>query len=244
MGTFLEMILTRLSVVICRMTAVLGLGGMAVLAGCGNSNQSPVDMLLGKLTRGGGSSENENAQVDPRSVITPAYLASLDNALLSARLPDRDGFATLTVISDASGVRTWRSADGVGVSLEQGLVVATRGLGADLMLAEVGQVSRAINAGGGSARRVMRYLDGENHELARSYDCRIVTEAVETIFLLGDQSRETVRLREHCAPAGGAAGTRGFDNFYWVGNRDGVMWQSYQWIGPDVGTMQLQLLKR
>lgn len=239
MGTVLEM---RRGAII---GAALALAGL--VAGCGPEAQNPLTRLVGSLVGQGQDTAapgQSAATVDPSRVLTAEYIASGSGPLLLATLPSRDGYATLSPVGRNGAVETWRSADGIGLSLTPpGLLVATRGLGPDLMLAETGAVVAALRAGEGDIRRVHRLLDGENHEDARAYDCRVVTETDEMIFLPGEQTRQTVRLREHCVPAAGQEDRKPFDNFYWTSFSGDVIWQSYQWLGPELGTIFLQRLR-
>lgn len=59
-------------------------------------------------------------------------------------------------------VQTWKLADGVSLSFLDAVLFSSRGLGADLMSADVSG-TRAMLAGDGSARhiRLHSYLDGE-----------------------------------------------------------------------------------
>ena len=137
-------------------------------------------------------------------------------------------------------VITWEAPDEVSISLAGGVLVATRGLGPDLMSAEVAQTRRMLAGAPMPARgypRLHSYLDGENRPQFDSYLCREAGRRPETITLRG-MTRQTVRVTERCT-----APDIGFVNEYWIG-ADGLLWRSRQWIGPRLGYLETSRLHR
>lgn len=99
---------------------------------------------------------------DPRSVLTRAMLNRQGQPTLLAELPKLSVSATMALFGRNGDVQTWKSADGVSLSFLDGVLVSSRGLGADVMSADVSG-TRAMLAGDGSARhiRLHSYLDGD-----------------------------------------------------------------------------------
>ncbi|MHC0052487.1 YjbF family lipoprotein [Actibacterium sp. D379-3] len=230
MGAVLAMIETSFRKYV-RLAVLLGL-----MAGCGTTRDEPLAVILGQLTAG------RDAAADPRAMITPEFLAGIDRPLLWAEIPTRDAVATLVILGRNGDWRSWVSGDGVGLNLYRGILGGTRGLGQDLMIADVSQVVPAVRRGSGSARRDHRYLDGENHEIRQTYTCRYVTQGSESIVLTGGAGHATRRIRETCTPDAGGAGMPGFENLYWIGTADGQIWKSRQWVGPQIGEISLEHL--
>lgn len=212
---------------------------LALLAACGTAR----DEALPKLITGLASRANDGAPATAdqvRAQITPEFLAQVTQPLLMAEIPSRDALATLVPIGVNGSWQSWASPDGVGLTLSRGILGATRGLGYDLLGADLTGVSGAIAAGQGTATRVHSFLDGENQVDQRIWTCRYVAEGRETITLTGGAQHATTRVQETCTPNG--AGT-GFENTYWRGTGDGVIRQSRQWAGPQSGYVLLQQLR-
>lgn len=192
-------------------------GAMLLLAGCG-------DLL-------------------PRGVGATGPRAESDRAgrpLLLARVPRLGTQARMRPSGRNGDVITWEAPDAVSVSLAGGVLVATRGLGPDLMSAEVTQ-TRAMLAGApmparGYAR-LHSYLDGEHRVQFESFLCRDAGRRPETVTLRG-MTRQTLRVTEICTSP-----DTDFVNEYWIG-ADGVVWRSRQWIGPRLGYLETSRLRR
>jgi len=156
-----------------------------------------------------------------KATLTPDRMARLNRPVLLTEIPGR-GAARMLAVARNGEVTTWQSADGIALSLRGGLVISSRGFGADLMSADVGAVRAALAAGGGTARRTHTYLDGENRTRRLDLSCRIAP--------MGGGA-----LRETCTGPGDLR----VDNRYRLDGRGGIV-QSAQWLGPGIGTMRLE----
>lgn len=156
---------------------------------------------------------------------------------VAATAPDLIGPERLDVVIPATGaqarlgpvarngdVTVWQTLDGITLSLRQGVLVGTRGLGDDLMSADAEGILRLLRgtAGDGPLPHIRSRLDGEDRTVFRSYQCR--RSAVSTdaglrrvdILCISPSDRHT--------------------NIYWLDSR-GVIVRSRQWIGPTLGHM-------
>lgn len=156
-----------------------------------------------------------------KATLTPERMARLNRPVLLTEIPGR-GAARMLDVARNGEVTTWQSADGLAISLRGGLVISSRGFGADLMSADVGAVRAALAAGSGTARRSHTYLDGENRTQRLDFACRIAPMGGAT-------------LRETCTGPGDLR----FENRYRRDGRGGIV-QSVQWLGPGIGTMRLE----
>lgn len=165
--------------------------------------------------------------------------AGAAQGLLGAEIPQRNARATLLPSGRNGPVTSWQTADAVSLALQApGVLIATRGLGEDLHIAEAAASAAALARGApAGTRRVHRSLGGDQQLAETVYRCDISVAGPETLRL-GATTRRTLRLVERCE--GGAAGS--FVNSYWRDPLRPVIWQSEQWIGPDVGSIRLQLL--
>ena len=196
------------------------------LSGCGND---PKSTNLASISAQIGGILNKSKQDAPptadqiRASITPELRAQFGNApLMIGTLEQRELSSLLIGVGLNNGTRTFTTPDGITVSLAAGLLVATRGLGWDLMVADVSQSKAALHGQAASAAlRTHRYLDGEDQVVTLSFRCQMT-------------GMGTAQLRERCTGDG-----HEFENSYVLGP-GGAVHQSRQWIGPEHGYILLQ----
>jgi len=193
-----------------------GLSLVVLLAACSGSRETPVDLRL---------------------LVTRAQLDQVETPLLAAHLTGPGTLATMVPVGRNGPVTTWRTADDVSISLDGGIVVATRGLGQDLMAADVTEVVEVVQQGLVKDRhtRVHTYLDGEYQTQFQGLICRIESRTPERIEII-EQKHNTTRIEESCF-----SDTAHFANTFWV-DRAGTVWKSRQWISPALGYMETELL--
>ncbi|TNF64868.1 MAG: YjbF family lipoprotein [Rhodobacteraceae bacterium] len=179
------------------------------------------------------------AAPDPRSVLTRAQLDQVDQPLILVEIPALSVAATLVPVSRNGDVVTWQTGDQVSVSIRGGVIVATRGLGADLMSADApGSIALANGGGpGGTYTRFHTFLDGENQVQYQAFNCRLRGRVREAIEIIG-QRHDTLRTDETCFTEGFVA-----ENIYWRGG-DGTLWKSRQWLGHVTGYVTMERLKK
>lgn len=171
-----------------------------------------------------------------RGTITRAQLDTVTTPLMLVEIPARAAQATLIPWGGNAGVVTWRTGDNVSLAFDAGVITATRGLGDDLMSADVTGTIRAMATGaGGQYPRHHSYLDGENQTVFWSFICRMGAAQPEQISSFG-LMRDVSRRVETCSSL-----EETIENTYWVGS-DGTMWRSRQWLGATLGYMATERL--
>ncbi|MER5171257.1 MULTISPECIES: YjbF family lipoprotein [Thioclava] len=138
--------------------------------------------------------------------------------------------------SDSLGrSKTWQSSDNGSFTFRQGVLIASRGFGFDLLSASA-PVSKGQAMGpASSASRHYVTRAGDYSENKLDLTCTLGTTGHETIEILG-KSHATRHLIEACtSPEGNKV-----SNDYWIGLQDGVMWQSRQWAGPRMGYVRFR----
>lgn len=188
------------------------------LAGCGSGTDrtSPWQIVQDRLTaEPPPATPSANAL---RAALTPAALAQIDGPVLLVQVPLRGTVAVMTRVASNQGVDTYMSGDSISISLREGVLVATRGMGFDLMIADIRAAASAIATGSGHATRIHRYLNGEGHSRAVRYECRYHLEG-GTVTELCEGSGQT------------------FSNTY----SENV---SMQWVSPRNGSLIIEWLKR
>ena len=171
---------------------------------------------------------------DLRAGLGRAAIDSLGRTLLFVET--EAGQSLLAEEARNGPVRTWRAEEGVSLSTDAGLIVATRGLGADLMSADVSGTRAALSGGPSQDYpRLHSYLDGENRTRFRAFRCVMTRAAEERIDSFG-LSLAVTRHVETCYST-----TEPVRNVYWTGG-DGTLWRSAQWVAPGV-TVLTELLR-
>jgi len=171
--------------------------------------------------------------------LDPATLGGRTDPMLGAYVASSGAVAGLIPAGPRGPeVFTWMTADNVSLTLRGGGVVqGTRGLGADLHLADVAQTAALLAAGrAGTAVRRHVYLDGLYRPAEIRLDCTITPQGAEVLVLNG-QRRPVRRFEEQCAGGGHSV-----VNTFWRDARGPLIRQSSQWLGPELGMIHLQRL--
>lgn len=218
-------------------TAVLLAAGL--LAGCAEEDRRPVTLDAIAVARARLTPPDPDAPT-LRDTLTRDRIEASEKPLFFVELPKRGAQSALVpVLGSPRGV-TWGTPDGITVTLDDGLVIATRGLGGDLMAVDTGALRQAL-ASGGQVQRMHDYLNG-NDQIERSvYECRVSVGGSERIAIFG-RSYDVRRVTEACT--GGdpdRVGGGAFTNLYWV-DAQGTIWKSRQWISQFVGYMETETL--
>lgn len=166
-------------------------------------------------------------------VVTPNASDVLSISVPALRLQDY-----ATPVARTRDITTWQTSNKIGFSFEDGVIVSTRGLGNDLMGADVTQ---SISATRGGAKtwvpRINGYIDGEYQSYFMAFQCRKTGRVSEQITL-GDRRISSTLTTETCVND-----ERQIENHYWR-NSNGLMLKSRQWISPAVGYMETERIIR
>lgn len=158
---------------------------------------------------------------------------------LRVAIPETGARATLAPVAESGDVTVWQTLDGITLSLQGGVLIATRGLGDDLMSADVaGDVAMLRGTGGGGYYPHIRtYLDGEDQTVFRSYQCRRTGQARTTLQIDG-AARAARRIAARCTSP-----RHEFTNVYWL-DATGTVLKSRQWISPAMQYMETERVLR
>lgn len=198
-------------------------GAAIILASCGNVQND--DSIIAQI-RAGLAAQKQTASPAPdvaalRARFTTDIMAQIGGPILIVQIPSRDAVAVLTRVGTNIGVDTFLTPDGITISLRDGMVVATRGLGFDLMTADIAEPLLAVKGSGDTAVRVHRYLDGENQIVANSFGCAYSVTGAR-------------RVTENCTSSLGS-----FENSY-VLDAGGNIASSRQWVSPQIGAVLIE----
>ena len=110
----------------------------------------------------------------------------------------------------------------VGLQTRRGIVIATRGLGLDLLSADTRGLEAAMDGGSPSYTRALRIMTGEGSTLDLQFYCTLIRTAPDG-------------FREICE-----VGPYRITNQYQT-DAAGLVTFSRQWLGPDRGSVELAL---
>jgi len=149
---------------------------------------------------------------------------------LRVTLPKRGASATLAPVARNGEVTVWQTLDGITLSFRDGLLIGTRGLGDDLMSADVDGTRAMLRAPATDLYHlhVRTYLGGEDQTLHRRYHCRETGRTDSDPGVAG----ETRRIEMVCTGPDGA-----LRNVYWL-DPAGEIVKSRQWVSPAVGYLE------
>ena len=209
------------------------------LSGCGNDPQAGDTQLSLKAGVKLGSMALRLGRNPTDQAVAPAAVTALRAALEKSGQPiylvsvADLGYANLMAPYGQNGaVQTWASTTYESVSMRDGIVVATRGFGPDMMTSvapDAAQVARGV----GSFQRSYYYLDGADQTTLVSYTCTYAQSGSETVVVLG-KGNATRKVTESCAGP-----VSPFENAYWF-DGSGKMRQSDQRLAPGLKAMRLQ----
>ncbi|TDE34230.1 YjbF family lipoprotein [Antarcticimicrobium sediminis] len=228
-----------------RRLAGLGAAALLALAGCSRGTDAPPTQLqLLNAARGSVGQIARKARGTAAPTRPPLTRAALDTVtvpVLEVTVERRDDWAflfrTLERSDSSPGrIEQWNTEDSnVTLSLRNGVLIATRGLGGDLLSSAVQVVDGQPGpASGGEHLQMIRNLD--YRETALTLSCELVDLGPETIEIV-ERRHATHHLQQRCEGGGGRV-----VNDYWTDPRAGIIWKSRQWAGPHLGYLSLRRL--
>ncbi|MES2817247.1 MAG: YjbF family lipoprotein [Pseudomonadota bacterium] len=210
-----------------------GLVALAALAGCGtDKTPNPMVAAVGALAKTSVAKlKGQEAAPAAQAPSAEALRAELAKAgkpvlLVSSKTLGQTGFL---MVSDAKrDVLTWATPDGATFSQRNGVLIQTRGLGADLMSAEVPSVGQLLQAGV-PYQRVYYFLGADDQGTRRTYDCATSIVGNENIDVLG-RNHSASHVTETCTRS--VSGGK-ITNEFWV--EGSMIRQSRQFVSSGIG---------
>jgi hypothetical protein len=147
-------------------------------------------------------------------------------AFLKASLQTRD--------SQPGEITVWRTDSNETLTTRGGVLVATRGLGGDLLSSSL-QLSGRGQAPA-SGERVLYVRSGDNSKTTLVLTCEVTDLGSETTTII-ERKYPTRHVRERCTGGGGTV-----INDYWIDRGRPRVRQSRQWAGPQIGYLRLRRL--
>lgn len=216
-----------------RLTAALLV--LAMIGACGNEKSEPTPIgaavgTLAKATVAKAKARKQGQKAAPAPV-TRADLEKYGVPILRAVIPNLGADALLTPTDQKGDVVTWSTSDNRTVSLRNGVLIQTRGLGPDLMSADVPSLAQ-LSGNGNTYQRVYFFLGEEDRGSRRTYDCTTTVNGREVIEIFG-RAHTVTHVTESCLRGGG-----GIKNEYWI--EGATLRKSKQFVSGPAGFIEFE----
>lgn len=228
-----------------RSKLALACGLILALAGCNSGpDEASAEIVVSKTIR---QLIKQQFEPDPEPVVvTRAILDGLAEPHIEVIVEKRDltGYLGLRRIrhDDLPGEIThWSAADGTALSFRNGMLIASRGLGGNLLSAAVPAKSDIPGPAHGG-QRSYQLRAGDNEARAIIMACTVQDLGPEQLEIV-ERSYATRHLREQCESSSGTEQTATrpvIVNDYWVDSSRGKVWKSRQWGGPEIGYLRFR----
>lgn len=159
-----------------------------------------------------------------RARLTPAQIAQLRVPMIFVTAPRAGLAATLIPVREEGDTRVWQSRDGAQIITREGLIIGTRGLGFDMMSGDA-----PVGAGAAHMRRMTR-LSGDLDTRLSEFSCRVTPTGRAAHPPNG---KPITIWTEDCGA---------FTNAYHR-DRDGTLWWSRQWVSPELGALEIEVIR-
>lgn len=223
MGPVLEMKPVRSAVLLAAL----------LVASCGNDKEAlrPKDTIVSAIQ----AFRNRNAPAEQVG-LSRALLAQVETPVQLVTLEKPIRQALVAKVAQNNGVETWSTESNETISTKGGVLIATRGLGDDLMSATaIG--GEPLRAGGSQYVRRYTHLNGLDQTVVRDFSCSTASNGSETIEIV-EKSFPSIKTTERCT-----SGAMQFVNVYWWGG-NGELLRSNQWISPVIGHILIEDLRK
>lgn len=206
---------------------------IAGLTACGSLGSDDSGAQVAELALGVVTGQPEEA-APAGSSVTEEQILSNPGKFMRVNIRNLDSWDTMVPAATNGSRVTWVDSENNTVTLDNGIVVATRGLPRDLMGATATQTWAAIRAGGGNAQRTHEFLDDNDQIAQQLLQCSIVSKGADTVNRLS-QTLNSRRFEEICTGEG-----LQLTNIYWL-NASGRMLRSLQAVSPGAGYLQIDV---
>ena len=212
---------------------------LLILTACGNSielesgERKIIKLVQDRLERPTGPA----AYIDARTIVSRAIIDGVGVPILFVEI-DRGQNGTMTQYPGEGVGQTWLGVDGSTVTLDNGTLKATRGVGDDLMGSEISRQINWKNPSDAPYKRKLAYLREDNQTRVDEYECHLTDKKQHQTIEVFDVKFRVRRIEETCLGDGIQ-----FVNDYRV-DTSGLVRKSRQYHGEKIGYMTLERLDR
>ena len=181
-------------------------------------------------------SQNSNLFIDAKTLLTRSQIDSADIPVLYVELESGQN-GTLTPYPGQGIGQTWLGADGATITLEKGVLKASRGMGNDVM-EPPSNTWKKLNSGVETYSRTVKYLNGNNKIFTKNFKCKIHEVTEGEIIKIWSLDFDVSRYQEICNNNGFVT-----KNTYYVDDRE-IVRRSKQYHSDTIGYIITERLDR
>ena len=174
--------------------------------------------------------------VDTRTIVTRQIIESAGIPLLFIEKESGQN-GTLSLFPGSNMSETWLSADGATVSLIDGELAATRGLGNDLMGSIVPAAATFEQRLENSYSKTMRFLTADDQNNDLGLECTMRQSQKSEQIVIFEKTHEVLKYVETCTNEDYI-----LENLFWK-DAEGLTMMSKQFHSPSLGQLLIMRLK-
>ena len=211
-----------------------------ILASCSNAPETETGEIrtLKLLKQAFDSSKKPKQFINARNLVNRKQIDAANMPVLFVELSSGQN-GTLTPYPGLGVGQTWLGADGATITLEKGILKASRGMGDDLMGSSSSMpVWSNINKKTENYNRELNHITGNNRISRRIFNCDIEKTSSRDIVKIWEVNFKVDRFEENCFD-----GSFAFKNTYQVDAR-GIVRRSSQYHSETLGSILIERLDR
>jgi len=174
---------------------------------------------------------------DSRKILSRKQIDKFNMPILFAELKSGQN-GTLTLYPGQGDGQTWLGADGATITLDQGVLKASRGMGDDIMGGTSFMPNWQEIKKSASYQRNISYLAGNNLLNNMIFMCNITNVSKEKVIDVWGLSFKVDEYSEHCSGP-----TRKIKNTYFV-DKKGIVRRSSQFHSETVGQILIERIDK
>ena len=213
---------------------------LLILASCSNAPETETGEIrtLRLLKKAFDSSNKPKRFMDARNLINRGQIDAANMPVLFVELASGQN-GTLTPYPGQGDGRTWLGADGATITLEKGVLKASRGMGDDLMGSSSSMpVWSNINKKTENYNREVNHITGNNRISKRIFNCNIEKTSSGDLIKIWDINFKVDKFEESCSD-----GSITLTNTYQV-DTQGIVRRSIQYHSETLDYVLIERLDR
>ena len=217
---------------------LLSLVLIVIVASCSNApDMETGEIKTLQILKKAFDTPNEPKQfIDTRNLINREQIDAANVPVLFVELASGQN-GTLTLYPGQGVGQTWIGADGATVTLDRGILKASRGMGDDLMGSNSSMPAWSkINQKTETYKRELIHITGNNKIANRVLSCHVEKSSGEELLKIWDINFKVFKFEEHCSNDELA-----FKNIYHVDNQE-IVRSSLQYHSLTLGSILIERL--
>ena len=217
-----------------------GLSFILILASCSNAPETETGEIrtLQLLKKAFDQSNKPRGYIDARNLINREQIDAANIPVLFVELASGQN-GTLTPYPGQGVGQTWLGADGATVTLEKGILKASRGMGDDLMGSSSSMPNWSkINKKTDTYTRELAHISGNNKISKRVFTCDVEKTNSQEQIEIWDMNFKVAKFEENCSDSSFT-----FKNIYHV-DTQGIVRKSSQYHSDTIGYILTERLDR